>query len=74
MAHTHRNLFPAYYLKEKIEYYEENKAPRYANRGFLQFPLSPANVSIVPIRSEDGCGRIYPPIKIKTNSLQPLLP
>ena len=48
-------------FKRKIEYYIENKAPRYANRGSLQFPLTPTNVSIVPIRSEDGCGRIYPP-------------
>ena len=56
-----RNLFPAWMFKRKIEYYEENKAPRYANRGFLQFHLTPTNVSIVRIRSEDGYGRIYPP-------------
>ena len=47
-------------FKRKIEYYEENRAPRYSDRGFLQFPMTPTNVSIVPIRSEVGCGRIYP--------------
>ena len=63
-----QEFVPGIVCKRKIEYYEENKAPRYANRGLLQFPLTPTNVSIAPIRSEDDCGRIYPPIKIEISS------